>query len=130
MSRKCPQVCIKIIKNNKDFFDQSLDEIKLLRCLKSHDPDDSHNVLHLYDYFYHKEHLFIVCELLRDNLFELYKYVGRSSWAPYFTLPRIRLIAHQCLAALAFTHARQLIHCDLKPENVLIKSLSRCLVKV
>ena len=25
-------VCIKIIKNNKDFFDQSLDEIKLLRC--------------------------------------------------------------------------------------------------
>ena len=24
-------VCIKIIKNNKDFFDQSLDEIKLLR---------------------------------------------------------------------------------------------------
>ena len=24
-------VCIKIIKNNKDFFDQSLDEIKLLK---------------------------------------------------------------------------------------------------
>ena len=27
-------VCIKIIKNNKDFFDQSLDEIKLLRYIK------------------------------------------------------------------------------------------------
>lgn len=25
-------VCLKIIKNNKDYFDQSLDEIKLLRC--------------------------------------------------------------------------------------------------
>lgn len=24
-------VCLKIIKNNKDYFDQSLDEIKLLR---------------------------------------------------------------------------------------------------
>ena len=27
-------VCVKIIKNNKDFFDQSLDEIKLLRYLR------------------------------------------------------------------------------------------------
>ena len=26
-------VCIKIIRNNKDFLDQSLGEIKLLRCL-------------------------------------------------------------------------------------------------
>ena len=24
-------VCLKIVKNNKDYFDQSLDEIKLLR---------------------------------------------------------------------------------------------------
>ena len=47
-------VCIKIIKNNKDFFDQSLDEIKLLQYIKRHDPEDAHNVLHIYDYFYHK----------------------------------------------------------------------------
>ena len=54
----------------------------------------------------------------------------RSNWTPYFTLPRIRAIAYQCLDALAFIHANHLIHCDLKPENVLIKSLSRCVVKV
>ena len=30
------QVCIKIIKNNKDFFDQSLDEIKLLKASGQH----------------------------------------------------------------------------------------------
>ena len=47
-------VCIKIIRNNKDFFDQSLDEIKLLRYLKRHDPNDSHHVLQVLDYFYHK----------------------------------------------------------------------------
>ena len=77
-----------------------------------------------------QEHLFIVCELLRDNLYELYKYIQRNDWTPYFTLPRIRAIAHQCLTALAFIHANNLIHCDLKPENILIKSLSKCLVKV
>ena len=41
-------MCIKIIKNNKDFFDQSLDEIVLLDYLKQHDPDDSHHVVHIY----------------------------------------------------------------------------------
>ena len=34
-------VCIKIIKNNKDFFDQSLDEIKILKV--SLLTCDSHN---------------------------------------------------------------------------------------
>ena len=44
-----------MIKNNKDFLDQSLDEIKLLQYIKHHDPEDKYNVLHIYDYFYHKE---------------------------------------------------------------------------
>lgn len=47
-------VCMKIIKNNKDFFDQSLDEIKLLKYINKHDPGDKHHVLRLYDYFYHR----------------------------------------------------------------------------
>mgnify|MGYP001983119389 CR=1 FL=1 len=40
---------------------------------------------------------------------------------PYFTLPRLRRIATQCLEALSFVHALGLIHCDLKPENILLK---------
>ena len=123
-------VCVKIIKNNKDFFDQSLDEVMLLDYLKQHDPHDSHHVVHIYDFFYHKEHLFIVCELLRDNLYEFSRYNRETGDEPYFTLPRLRRIAKQCLEALAFVHKLKLIHCDLKPENILIKSYSRCEVKV
>ena len=115
---------------SQDFLDQSLGEIKLLQYLNESDPSDEQHVLRLVDFFYHKEHLFIVCELLRDNLYELYKYISKSDWTPYFTLPRVRSIAHQCLTALAYIHDLNLIHCDLKPENILIKSLSRCLVKV
>ena len=44
----------QVIKNSKDFFDQSLDEIKLLKLLQQHDPDDVKNVLRLYDFFYFK----------------------------------------------------------------------------
>ena len=47
-------VCVKIIKNNKDFFDQSLDEIKLLKFVNKHDPADKYHILRLYDYFYYR----------------------------------------------------------------------------
>jgi len=123
-------VCIKIIKNNKDFFDQSLDEIKLLRYMRKHDPRDEHHVLRMYDYFYHREHLFLVCELLRDNLYEFSRFNRDSGGERYFQLPRLRRIAKQCLEALVFVHRLGLIHCDLKPENILIQSYSRCEVKV
>uniref|UniRef100_A0A0D9V7G0 Protein kinase domain-containing protein n=1 Tax=Leersia perrieri TaxID=77586 RepID=A0A0D9V7G0_9ORYZ len=123
-------VCLKIIKNDKDFFDQSLDEIKLLKFVNKYDPLDEHHVLRLYDYFYHQEHLFIVTELLRANLYEFQKYNQESGMEPYFTLPRIQAIARQCLEALVYLHHLRIIHSDLKPENILIKSYSRCEVKV
>lgn len=47
-------VCLKIIKNNKDYFDQSLDEVKLLRYVNAADPNDEHHVVRLYDFFYYK----------------------------------------------------------------------------
>jgi hypothetical protein len=53
----------QVIKNNKDFLDQSLDEIKLLRYINAVGDPDEHNVLRLYEYFYHKEHLFLVTEV-------------------------------------------------------------------
>ncbi len=41
-------------QNNKDYFDQSLDEIKLLRYVNAADPGDRHGILRLYDYFYYR----------------------------------------------------------------------------
>lgn len=51
--------CLKMISNNKDFFDQALDEIKILRYISSNcDPDEEH-LLKFKNVFYHREHLFI-----------------------------------------------------------------------
>ncbi|KAL9374908.1 hypothetical protein Peur_031787 [Populus x canadensis] len=123
-------VCVKIIKNNKDFFDQSLDEIKLLKYVNKHDHADKYHILRLYDYFYYREHLLIVCELLKANLYEFHKFNRESGGEVYFTMPRLQSITTQCLEALQFLHGLGLIHCDLKPENILVKSYSRCEVKV
>ncbi|KAF9674602.1 hypothetical protein SADUNF_Sadunf10G0144100 [Salix dunnii] len=123
-------VCLKIIKNDKDFFDQSLDEIKLLKIVNKHDPADERHILRLYDYFYHQEHLFIVCELLKANLYEFQKFNQESGGKAYFTLSRLQVITRQCLEALEYLHHLGIIHCDLKPENILIKSYRRCEIKV
>ncbi len=50
---------------------------------------DEKNVLKYFDYFYHKEHLFIVTELLKDNLYEFYKFNKENENVPYFTIGRL-----------------------------------------
>ena len=42
-----------------------------------------------------QEHLFLVCELLRANLYEFQKYNREHGQEPYFTLPRVQSIARQ-----------------------------------
>ena len=46
--------CMKVIENNKDYFDQSIDEIKLLKFININGDVEENNVLRLYDHFYHK----------------------------------------------------------------------------
>ncbi len=94
-------VCLKIIKNNKDYFDQSLDEIKLLHFINSRGDPEKFHVLRMIDYFYYKEHLFLVTELLKDNLYEYSRYIRHSGAEPYFTVARLKSIMRQLLEAVA-----------------------------
>jgi hypothetical protein len=65
-------VCIKIIHNQKETLDQGLDEIKVMRLLEGKCLDGdlgTKHVVNLQNFFYFREHLFIVFELLGENLY-------------------------------------------------------------
>jgi dual specificity tyrosine-phosphorylation-regulated kinase 2/3/4 len=68
-------------------------------------------VLRLHDYFYHREHLFIVTELLRANLYEFQRYNLESGEDPYFTLPALKKISRQLLTSLEYLHSSR---CEVK----------------
>ncbi len=84
---------MKIIENNKDYFDQSIDEIKLLYYIKENGNTDEKCVLTILDTFYYKEHLIIVTELLKDNLYDYYRFNLEQEDKKYFSIKRIKTLA-------------------------------------
>jgi dual specificity tyrosine-phosphorylation-regulated kinase 2/3/4 len=109
-------VAIKIIRNKKRFHQQALIEVNLLQKLKEWDPNGKHSVVNFTQSFYFRGHLCISTELLGMNLYEFIK----AHEFRGFSLKLIRVFTKQMLSSLVLLHAKKVIHCDLKPENVLL----------
>merc|ERR1719355_439189 len=86
----------------------------------------SSKVMHVLDYFYFRNHLCITFELLSINLYEFIKNNNFRG----VSLGLIRRFAIQLLAALRFLRKQRIIHCDFKPENVLLKNPTKSGIKV
>merc|ERR1740123_2869919 len=117
---------LKIIRNKKRFHHQALVEVKILEHLRERDAEGTSNVVHLQDYFYFRNHLCITFELLSINLYEFIKNNNFQG----VSLGLIRRFAIQLLAALRFLRKQHIIHCDFKPENVLLKNPTKSGIKV
>uniref|UniRef100_A0A670HZS3 dual-specificity kinase n=1 Tax=Podarcis muralis TaxID=64176 RepID=A0A670HZS3_PODMU len=110
------KVAVKIIRNKKRFHNQALVEVSILNALRQKDEDNAHNVVHMKEYFYFRNHFCISFELLGINLYELIKKNNFQG----FTLGLIRRFTLCILRCLQLLYTEKIIHCDLKPENILI----------
>ncbi|CAG8507625.1 9467_t:CDS:10, partial [Acaulospora morrowiae] len=119
-------VAVKIIRNKKRFHCQALVEVKILENLNNWDPEDSHNIIRMEDHFYFRNHLCIVFELLSMNLYEFIKSNGFQG----FSLGLIKRFCVQLLNSLSMLQRHNIVHCDLKPENVLLKHPTKSSIKV
>ncbi|KAG0264500.1 dual specificity protein kinase yak1 [Mortierella polycephala] len=120
-------VAVKVIKNRPAYFNQSMMEVTVLGLLNErYDVDDRHHILRLEDTFIHRRHLCLVFELLSVNLYELIK----QNQFRGLSMSLVRVFTAQLLDALCVLNEARIIHCDLKPENVLLKNLETPTIKV
>eukprot|EP00347_Sterkiella_histriomuscorum_P012560 403368100 len=117
---------VKILRNKKRLFKQGLIEIKLLEQLRDGDPEDKKNIIRIKESFVFRKHLIISFEMLSINLYEFIKMNNFQG----VSVGLVRRFAIQLLVALHYMKENNICHCDMKPENILLRKSNKSGIKV
>lgn len=120
------EVALKIIRNERRFHRQGKVEVKVLDILRSQDTNDDMCCVHMIDYFIFRGHLCITFEMHHNDLYTELKAGGFSGLDP----AHVRDITGNTLQCLGLLAKNNIVHADLKPENMLIESPGSKRVKV
>uniref|UniRef100_A0AAQ4RLD1 non-specific serine/threonine protein kinase n=1 Tax=Gasterosteus aculeatus aculeatus TaxID=481459 RepID=A0AAQ4RLD1_GASAC len=116
-------VAMKVVKSAEHYTETAVDEIKLLRSVRNSDPNDPNRemVVQMVDDFkisgINGTHVCMVFEVLGHHLL---KWIIKSNYQG-LPLPCVKSIIRQVLQGLDYLHTKcQIIHTDIKPENILM----------
>lgn len=110
-------VAIKIACNNDTMHKAGTHEMDFLNILNNSDPEDKRHIIRLLAHFEHKGHLCLVFENLHADLRETLKKHGRNVG---LNLVALRSFAYSIFQALLHMQRNEILHADLKPDNILI----------
>lgn len=112
-------VALKITRAGKAYQKQAMIEVNILRAV-SRLPNAKRRAVRFVKVFDWKGHLVLVFELLSHNLYQVLRQSGFSG----LSLSFVRDASYQLLEILGEMSRHRphgIIHCDLKPENVLLR---------
>ncbi|KAI0336204.1 Pkinase-domain-containing protein [Cubamyces sp. BRFM 1775] len=114
---------LKVVKSAGRYAETARDEIKLLRQVMEANPSHigRNHIVSFLDHFEHNgpddNHICLVFEPLGENLLALIERHKKTGVA----VDLVRVIAKQMLLGLQYLHDEcDLVHTDIKPENILI----------
>lgn len=110
-------VAVKIIRNNEVMHRTGIRELEILKKLNDADPDDKYHCLRLFRHFDHKQHLCMVFEPLAMNLREVLKKYGKNVG---LHIKAVRSYTQQLFFALKLLKKTEILHADIKPDNILV----------
>ena len=119
-------VALKILRNRKKLHKQGIVEIKLIENLNQDDPQDKKNIVRMKDSFKFRNHIWITFELLSINLYDFIK----NNEFRGVSLRLTKRFAIQILVSLLFMAEHKIIHCDMKPENILLRNINKSGIKI
>lgn len=93
---------------------------RFLRAVRSVAELSHPNIVSVYDFGEEGDIVYVVMELVHGQ--ELQQYLDRDE---LFPLPDVLGYMVQLLSALEYVHSRGIIHCDVKPANIMIDSSGR-----
>lgn len=121
---KC--VAIKVVRNINSQCKLAQEELEILKYLSKNIQGDESYIVQMIDNFEFCGHLCITFELLSMSLLQV---LEKTS---YQGLPveKVKIIIKQVLIALKTLHSLHIIHCDLKPNNILLKEKNKSQIKL
>ncbi|ODV85409.1 hypothetical protein CANARDRAFT_187393, partial [[Candida] arabinofermentans NRRL YB-2248] len=120
-------VAIKIIKNEMQWSLQAVSEVKILQQLNSSSSCSTKPIMKYLEHFNFRSHMCIVTELLPFNMYQLIEATNFKGTG----LSLVKSFARDIFSGLSYIHQQGIIHCDLKPENLMLSHVdSKFTVKI